>query len=107
MVRAKEYAQRVEHQYPPRSKTDLVHLVKDCSVYYHDWRNLFDVLTDIEYRVVTPDGAGIISGFKHDRSTEEFTVLFSPNDSSTGSKTKVEHRNIVKLEPVSTPSAYL
>lgn len=103
MVTRKKYDERVEHQYPPRCKTDLVHLVDDCSVYYHDWRDLFSILTDIDYRVVAPGVRGTITGYKHDRTRGEFLVNIQTED---GNRESVDQHQILKLEPVDTIEYY-
>ena len=90
-----EYKEEVTHQYPPQSATDLYHLIEDCSVLYHDWRNLFDILSELSYRFVTVNGTGIYRGHYYDRVTGEFKVTIQTNNS----RKQVPLANIVALEP--------
>lgn len=102
MKSRKEYQNEITHKYPPRSTTDLAHLVKDCSVFYHDWRNLFDILSELDYRFVTTKGTGQYCGHFHDRSTGEFCVSIRTEDG----RDQVELKEIIKLEPTKTVKLY-
>lgn len=102
MKSRREYQEEVTHQYPPQSVTDLSHLVKDCSVMYHDWRNLFDILSELSYRFVTTAGSGIYRGHYHDRMSGEFKVAIRTD----GGRRLVPLANIITLEPTKSVQLY-
>lgn len=102
MKSRREYRDEVTHQYPPRSVTDLYHLVQDCSVMYHDWRNLFDILSDLSYRFVTKEGTGTYCGHYHNRASGEFKVTIRTDDG----RKQAPLSDIKTLEPTKSVRIY-
>jgi len=62
MTTLKSELSREKDWYPPTCKAHIELLNDYCSHRGEDRRDKLSVLTDIDYRVVTPEGSGLIRG---------------------------------------------
>jgi hypothetical protein len=100
-----DYRDESEHNYPPENRFDLAHLERDVSTFRRDKRNLLGILLDMDYRVVSTKGSGIVRGFKHDRANGELTLNIE-TDGDSYLRESVTLDQIVKFERMSEKSLW-
>ena len=101
MTTLKSELSKENEWYPPSCKAHIELLNKYCSHRREDRRDKLSVLTDIDYRVVTPEGSGLIRGFNHDRYRGELKLNIKTENGEFFNRASVPLKDIVKVERVS------